>query len=261
MGIENYVICEKSNGMAIVTLNRPESLNSLHPRLIEQLLSTLGMLQEDKDCRAVILTGAGKGFCAGGDIQYMDSITDEATVRKYIAAAGSVTAAIMQLDKPVIAMVNGVAAGAGFNLALACDLVFCAASARFSQSFVRIGLVPDCGGIYLLPRAVGLHKARELMFTGDMIDAQTALKLGIVNRVVEDDKLGDETREFAQRLVQAAPLALKMIKRMLLEGLNMDLESVLKMEVDTQTMCFFTEDKLEGVLAFKEKRTPVFTGR
>lgn len=258
---EKAVLLEKKGGIATITMNRPAVLNTLHPVLIEELLAALEETKQDPEVKVIILTGAGKGFCAGGDLPYIESITDPVKGRDYIDYAGQITIAITNLPKPVIAMVNGVAAGAGFNLALACDIIFCAKSARFAQSFAKVGLVPDCGGTYFLPRAVGLYKAKELMFTADIIGSDTALQLGFVNKVVEDSELKDATYEFAGKLAQSAPIALSLIKKMLNESDGLDLKKALELETYMQSLCLQTEDNKEGVKAFKEKRAPVFIGK
>lgn len=228
---------------------------------MDDLTVTLQAVQDDATIRAVVVTGAGKGFCAGGDLFYILSLPSPVAARDFVMRAGHTVAMLMELNKPVIAMVNGVAAGAGFNLALACDIVFCAQSARFGQSFAKVGLVPDCGGMYLLPRVVGIHKAKELMFTGDLIDAATAEKLGVVNRVVPDGELVRVTYDFARRLAQGAPVALSLMKRAINRSVNMDLSDVLELEADLQSLCTQTQDHKEGVAAFKEKRAPVFCGQ
>lgn len=258
---DKSVLLEKNGGIAIVTMNRPSVLNTLHPNLIEEIQEIFGDIDKDPDIKVVILTGAGKGFCAGGDLPYIESINDAITGREYIASAGSITSSIVSLKKPVIAMVNGVAAGAGFNIALACDIIFCAKSARFAQSFSKVGLIPDCGGTYLLPRAVGLHKAKELTFTADIITSDTALQLGFVNQVVEDAELKDATYKFAEKLAASAPIALSLIKKILNESDGLDLKKALELETFMQSMCLQTEDNREGVKAFKEKRSPIFKGR
>lgn len=258
---EKTVLLEKDAGVATITLNRPTAMNSLNDRLVKELTDILLEVQKDPEVRAVVLTGNGKAFCAGGDLFYLLELTEPVKARQFISDAGKATALIMAMEKPVIAMVNGVAAGAGFNLALACDLVFCAPTVRFAQSFANVGLVPDCGGMYLLPRVVGLHKAKELMFTADLIDANKAKELGIVNHIVESDQLKETVYAFANRMAESAPVALGLMKKVLNRSDNLDLETVLELEADTQTICMQTADHHEGVAAFKEKRKPQFTGK
>lgn len=261
MSEEKSVLVEKDNGIATLTMNRPKVLNTLHPDLIAELTAALRDAEDDPQVKVVVLTGAGKAFCAGGDLPYIETLNDPVSGQDYIAKAGSIVEAITEIPKPVIAMVNGVAAGAGFNLALACDIVFCAKSARFAQSFAKVGLVPDCGGTYLLPRAVGLHKAKELMFTAELINADTALQLGIANRVAEDSELTEVTYKFAASLVNSASIALAFIKRILNQSDGLDLKKAMDMETGFQCICLQTYDNKEGIKAFKEKRPPVFQGR
>ncbi len=252
---------EVKDNIATITFNRPESLNSLHPLLIEQTVTALKQAENDNAIRVIVLTGEGKAFCSGGDIQYMDQLTSVMDKRSYIYSAGEVVDTIMNLKKPVIAMVNGVAAGAGFNIALACDIIFTSEKAKFAQSFSKVGLVPDAGGTYNLPRIVGLHKAKELMFLADLISADEALSLGIINYVVGHEELKDATYKFAERLSQSAPIAVSFIKSALNSSLESNLKTVLEKEVSNQTICLQTEDCKEGLNAFKEKRAPKFTGK
>lgn len=258
---DKCVLLEKSAGIATVTLNRPAAMNALDRRMVDQLADALRDAGSDDAVRVIVLTGSGRAFSAGGDLDQLLSLTDLAAARKFVADAGGVASIIAGLEKPVIAMVNGVAAGGAFNYALACDIVFCAKSARFGQSFVKIGLIPDCSGIYHLPRVVGMHKAKELMFTGDLIDAATARELGIVNQVVEDGELREAVYKFAARLAAGAPLAISLMKKLLNRSGGQDLDTVLEFEADVQTLCIQTGDHKEGVAAFKEKRGPVFTGK
>jgi len=258
---EKSVLLEKKEGIATITFNRPDAMNAMNQALVDELLAALACVQQDAEVRVVVLTGSGKAFSAGGDLFYLSSISGPVNARKFIEQSGTIITSIMNMDKPVIAMVNGVAAGAGFNIALSCDLVFCAKSVKFAQSFAKVGLVPDCGGLYLLPRVIGTHKAKELMFTADLIDADTAYALGIVNKVVESSELATTTYQFAERLAASAPVALGMIKKMVNRSGNLDLESTLEFETDLQTICMQTADHQEGVKAFKEKRPPIFKGQ
>jgi 2-(1,2-epoxy-1,2-dihydrophenyl)acetyl-CoA isomerase len=257
---EKTVLIKKENGIATVTLNRPTAMNSINTELRDDLLAALYDAETDHDVRVVVLTGKGRAFCAGGDLFSFANLTSPAQIRMFMQEGGLVPTTLMNMPKPVIAMLNGVAAGAGFNIALACDIIMCAKSVRFGQSFAKVGLVPDCGGQYLLPRIVGPYKAKELMFLGDLIDADTALALGLVNRVLPDDQLEQETYKLANRLVHSAPLPLAAIKKAINMSGQLDLQAMLAIENETQAACLQTADHKEGVLAFKEKRDPVFTG-
>ncbi|MDI3534839.1 MAG: 2-(1,2-epoxy,2-dihydrophenyl)acetyl-CoA isomerase [Thermosediminibacterales bacterium] len=257
---EKPVLLEKKDNIATITMNRPQTLNSLQPVLIDELVNALISVQNDDSVKVAVLTGAGRAFCAGGDLTHIETIDNPVQARDYIVKAAEIVSTIVNMEKPVIAMVNGVAAGAGFNIALACDIIFCAKSVRFGQSFAKIGLIPDCGGTYFLPRAVGLHKAKELMFTGDLIDADTALKLGIVNKVIDDAELKETTYKFAEKLANGAPIALALIKKALNQSFSLNLECALELEASLQCNCLQTQDNKEGINAFKEKRPPVFKG-
>lgn len=257
---ESHVLVEVSDNIATITLNRPQAMNALNREIVDELTNILASLQVDKDVRCIVLTGNGKAFCAGGDLGYLSELSDPVVIRKFIADVGQLAIAIINMDKPVIAMVNGVAAGAGFNLALACDIIICAQSARFAQSFSKVGLIPDCGGLFLLPRLIGLPKAKELMFTADLIDAVSAFSLGLVNHVVEDDKLKEEVYQLAYKLALSAPIALGFTKRMINRSFDLDVETILEREAELQTICMGTKDYKEGVAAFREKRQPIFRG-
>jgi len=256
----NLVLLEKEKGIATITMNRPHAYNALSPELIDRIIEAFLECNSDPDVKVIIFTGAGKAFCAGGDLPYMESIDNALDGRKYIVKASEVTSTITKLDKPVVAMVNGIAAGAGFNLAIACDIVICVESATFVQSFARVGLIPDSGGTYLLPRLVGLQKSKELMFTAQPIGANEALSLGLVNKIVESDKLVETTYQYAEKLSAAAPIAVSFIKRILNQAIDLKLETVLELEANMQTVCLQTLDNKEGIKAFKEKRLPVFKG-
>lgn len=193
-------------------------------------------------------------------MSYLNSIESSADKKAFIAKVGDVAKRLTAIEKPVIAYVNGVAAGAGVNLMLACDLVYASAKARFAESFSKVGLIPDCGGLYFLPKAVGVLKAKELMFTADLIDAHTAEKLGMLNAVYEDEVLHDKVYEMAARLAASAPLSISLIKKYL-NNTALTLDEVLTIEETTQALLMGTDDCKEGIAAFYEKRNPVFTGK
>lgn len=258
--MENEVLYAVENNVATITMNRPKSLNSMNDGLINGLHDAITKAAADSEVRAIVLTGNGKAFCAGGDLSYLNSIESSADKKAFIAKVGDVAKRLTTIEKPVIAYVNGVAAGAGVNLMLACDLVYASAKARFAESFSKVGLIPDCGGLYFLPKAVGVLKAKELMFTADLIDAHTAEKLGMLNAVYEDEVLHDKVYEMAARLAASAPLSISLIKKYL-NNTALTLDEVLTIEETTQALLMGTDDCKEGIAAFYEKRNPVFTGK
>lgn len=258
--MENEVLYAVENNVATITMNRPKSLNSMNDGLINGLHDAITKAAADSEVRAIVLTGNGKAFCAGGDLSYLNGIEASADKKAFIAKVGDVAKRLTTIEKPVIAYVNGVAAGAGVNLMLACDLVYASAKARFAESFSKVGLIPDCGGLYFLPKAVGVLKAKELMFTADLIDAPTAEKLGVLNAVYEDDVLRDKVYEMAARLAASAPLSISLIKKYL-NNTALTLDEVLTIEETTQALLMGTDDCKEGIAAFYEKRNPVFTGK
>ena len=258
--MEEAVLYAVANRIATITLNRPQSLNSMNDVLIEGLHAALDQAAADEDVRSVVLTGNGKAFCAGGDLSYLNGLTGTAAKKDFIARVGDVAKRIATLEKPVIAWVNGVTAGAGVNLMLACDLIYASAKARFGESFAKVGLIPDCGGLYFLPKAIGVHKAKELMFTGDLIDAPTAAALGMLNHVCDDGELKDKVYEMAARLAASAPLAIGLTKKYL-NNTALTLDEVLAIEETTQALLMGTDDCKEGIAAFYEKRPPAFTGK
>ena len=258
----NTVLLDKKDGIATITLNRPQALNALNQELLDDAFQAFADVEADDSVRVVVLTGAGKAFCAGGDLAYLrDHSSTPAEARAFIAQAGKLTQTICSLPKPVIGMINGVAAGAGANYMLACDIVMAAASFRFGQSFSKVGLVPDGGGHYFLPRLVGLAKAKELMFTAKLIDATTAQQMGLVNHVIEDALLAEQTYALARELAAGPPLALALIKKNLAVALESSLDAVLEMEATTQGLVLMSEDAREGIAAFTERRAPQFTGK
>ncbi len=258
--METEVLYAVKTGIATITMNRPQSLNAMNQGLIRGLHAALDQAESDDSVRCVILTGQGKGFSAGGDLGYLSSLKGAADKRAFIIKVGQVAKRITTLPKPVIAKVNGVTAGAGVNLMLACDLVYAVDTARFAQSFAKVGLIPDCGGLYFLPHTVGVLKAKELMFTADLIDAATAEKLGMVNHLCPASELDETVAAMAKRLTQGAPLSLALIKQYL-NTPTMTLDQVLAAEAVTQPLCMGTDDCAEGIAAFKEKRVPRFLGK
>jgi len=258
--MEEAVLYAVKDGIATVTLNRPTSLNSMNATLIDGLHTALDKIEKDNGVRCVVLTGNGKAFCAGGDLPYLESIPTNAEKREFIAKVGNVAKRITVIEKPFIAMINGVTAGAGVNLMLACDLVYAVDTAKFAQSFAKVGLIPDCGGLYFLPKAAGVLKAKELMFTADLIDAQTAEKYNMVNHLVSADKLVEVTYAMAKKLATSAPLSIALIKKYL-NNTALIFDEVLAFEESTQALLMGTEDCKEGITAFKEKRNPVFKGK
>lgn len=258
--MEDAVLFTVKGHVATITLNRPQSLNSMNDALINGLHNALDKVEQDENIRCAVLTGSGKAFCAGGDLPFLEALPDAAARRAFIIKVGAVAKRITAIDKPFIAMVNGVAAGAGVNLMLACDLIYAVNTARFAQSFAKVGLIPDCGGLYFLPKAVGLHRAKELMFTADLIDAATAERYGMLNHVCGVEELAGEVEKMAERLASSSPLSLALIKKYV-NNTAMSLDDVLDTEAVAQTLCMATEDCKEGIAAFKEKRAPEFTGK
>jgi 2-(1,2-epoxy-1,2-dihydrophenyl)acetyl-CoA isomerase len=258
-------ILETRDGAVLtLTMNRPDSLNALDTELAIGIVEALKRGSEDAAVRAIVLTGAGRGFCSGGDLVLLrDARTRGAAAElKSILHAGSEIVLTMGLmPKPVIAAVNGPAAGAGMNLALACDIRIASEHATFAQSFARVGLVPDFGGTWLLPRLVGPGRAAELFMTGDTLTAEDAQGMGIVDHVVTHDSLAQETAAMAARLAAAPPLVVRAIKKML-HGSHIDeIRGALREEERLQEECYRSEDCAEGLNAFFEKRAPIFNGR
>ncbi|MGW2619435.1 enoyl-CoA hydratase/isomerase family protein [Streptomyces sp. NPDC001500] len=247
-----------------LTLDRPEALNALTPDGRERLIALLGEASADPGVRAVILTGAGRGFCAGADLRGGGARGERIAgdvARTLRLGAQRLVAAVLDCEKPVIAAVNGTAAGLGAHLALACDLVLAAESARFIEVFVRRGLVPDGGGAYLLPRLVGPQRAKELMFFGDALTAPDAERLGLVNRVVPDGELDKTARDWATRLAAGPTRALALTKQLVNASLESDRATAFAAEAAAQEINMTTRDAQEGVASFVERRATDFRGR
>lgn len=247
------------NGIATVMLNRPEKLNAFAGHMRRDLAEALEHAGGDRAVRVVVVTGAGRGFCAGADVKFMEELMrrdDVEEFRRLLGAGRRVLIAMRQMTKPVIASINGPAYGAGFNLALACDLRVAAESASFSQSFVKVGLHPDWGGTYFLPRVVPSNIACEMFFLGESFDAQQALRFGIVNRVVADAELAAETRRLAERLRDAPHASIAAAKHAVYMSEESSLERMLQYETEAQLQCFQSKEARERVRAFLERREP-----
>lgn len=255
---------ERSEQVAHLTLNRPDSLNALTPAMRDELIDRLAEASAAPDIRVVVLTGRGRGFCAGADLRGGGTGGDRLpgdVARMLRRGAQRLIAAVLDCEKPVIAAVNGTAAGLGAHLAFACDLVLAAESARFIEVFVRRGLVPDAGGAYLLPRLLGPHRAKELMFFGDAVPAADARRLGLVNRVVPDGELEKTAREWAARLASGPSRALALTKHLVNTSLESDRATAFAAEAWAQELNMATEDAQEGLRAFAERRAARFRGR
>jgi 2-(1,2-epoxy-1,2-dihydrophenyl)acetyl-CoA isomerase len=258
------LLYEVQDRIATLTLNRPERLNALSDTLRDDLYDAVTKSASNPAVGVLVITGAGRGFCSGGDVKSM-SERDQAgqppsTNERLAPMRDRIILAMRDCPKPVIAAVNGAAAGAGMNLALACDMRIASTAAKFSQAFVKRGIPPDWGGSYFLPRVVGTAKACELIFTAETIDAAEALKLGIVNAVVAPDELMAETYKLAGKIAAGPPVAIQLSKRAIYHNQDVDLRAALEFETFAQNVCKDTEDAKEGVRAFVEKRAPVFRG-
>ena len=248
-----------NSGIVTITLDRPEKLNAFVGHMRRDLADALEHAASDRATRCVIITGAGRGFCAGADVKYMSELMERQDVEEFTRLLGAgrrVVTAIREMTKPVVAAVNGPAYGAGFNLALACDIRVAARSASFSQSFVKVGLHPDWGGTYLLPRTVPTNIACEMFFLGDAFDAEQALRFGIVNRVVPDEELLAEARRLAERLRDAPYASIAAAKHAVYMSGESSLERMLQYETEAQLQCFQSTEARERVRAFLEKREP-----
>jgi 2-(1,2-epoxy-1,2-dihydrophenyl)acetyl-CoA isomerase len=260
----SLVLEERAGAVATLRMNRPERLNALNVELGRALVDALAHVANDPSIRAVVLTGAGRGFCAGGDLALLHDVRKRNAgpeLEKLLLAGKEICLSICDMPKPVVAAVNGPAAGGGMNLALACDIRIASDQASFCEAFARLGLYPDFGGTYYLPQLVGIARAAELFYSAEMLSAADALRLGIVSRVVPHDRLEAETRALAERLAAAPPVAVRSVKRSVVAGDRAALECALDEEIINQMKCFHSEDCLEGLEAFLAKRQPSFQGR
>jgi 2-(1,2-epoxy-1,2-dihydrophenyl)acetyl-CoA isomerase len=261
-----HLLSEKKNGILTLTLNRPERLNATTPDMHALMMKNLISAEHDPEVKVIVVTGAGRGFCSGGDVKAMNEQVNKGNTGRAWDLVLNPTrddslAQMRRMPKLIVAAVNGVAAGAGFNLALGCDMRIVSDKASFSQAFVKRGIHPDWGGTYFLPRMLGTAKALEYLCSGDTISAQQALELGLVNRVVPHESLAAETEKFVRKFAEGPPVVIGMIKAGVYANLEGSMKSGLMYESFAQVVVRATEDYKEGVRAFAEKRAPVFTGR
>lgn len=258
------VLVENEAGVRTITLHRPDVLNAFDENLLAALATTLQNAEMEASVRCIVITGAGRAFCSGQDLgELADSYRKDKPIvleTRLRENYHPIIVAIRTMEKPVIAAVNGVAAGAGCSLALACDLRLAAKSASFTEAFIKVGLVPDCASTFMLPRLAGVSRALELAFTGRRIQADEALEMGLVNRVVADEELPTEAMKLARHLAGLPTRAIGLTKRAINAAWTNDLKTQLELEAELQTAAARTRDHREGVQAFLEKRSPQFTG-
>ena len=259
--MNSNVLIEKKGHVFIIRLNQPNSMNSLEKDLRDDFKEALMKFRDDQEARVAILTGQGRAFCAGGSLAELKEGMTAIDGVNYMLSVSEIIQLITNIAKPIVAAVNGAAVGAGFNIALACDMVIASSNAVFSQAFAKVGLIPDLGGLYFLPRVVGMHKAKELIFTAKMIKADEALQMGIVNRVVVAEEFEARALDIATKIAEGPSVAFGLGKMILSRSMEKNLDDVLQYEALAQAICMQSDDHKEGVKAFYEKRNPVFGGK
>jgi len=264
------VTVEKRDYVTVLTLNRPERLNAISPQMNDELSAALDEVDDDDEARALVITGAGRGFCSGADVGGMAGRTEqveggtrssEAIRQGLIRSAGRVQPRLHKIKKPTIAMVNGAAVGAGCDLAMVCDMRTGCEKTRFMNAFVRIGLFPGWGGTWLYPRVMGVGRALEFLYTGEFMEAEEAGRLGVLNRLVSSEDLEKETMALATIIAEGPPIAMRLARTQVYKGLNMEFETALNIAAAFETITLSSEDHREGVAAFREKRKPEYRGR
>jgi enoyl-CoA hydratase len=255
------LILTKENRVALLKLNRPDVRNALDGETYQEFAMAIEEIKNDTQLRAVVITGEGKSFCAGLDLKFAATLKDYSPLQlisfiKYLQKIFT----FESIDKPVISAVNGYAIGNGCDMALASDIIIASEQAKFSMAYTNLGLIPDLGGTFRLPRLVGPAIAKEMILTGDMIDARRAFELGMVNKVVSSDKLMEEAMAMAQKLAKRSPIALAMAKKAINSGLNTDISSSLDLEIALQNICIRSNDLMEAFISAIEKREPNYTG-
>jgi 2-(1,2-epoxy-1,2-dihydrophenyl)acetyl-CoA isomerase len=261
--MSDHLLFDVENGVATITLHRPEKLNAFTYEMLDDWVERLDECHRRDDVRAVIITGSGRGFCTGADIDSFGAIAARGAVgvKAEVNVTQRLPRRLTELDKPVIAAINGVATGAGLDFALACDIRFAAESARMAETYVRMGLLPGVGGGYFLPRAIGLDRALDLLWTGDFIHAPEAERIGLVTKVFPDAELMAQTKAYAQRLANNAPLSVQLIKRIVRLGLNKDLATALELAGANLPVVRTSEDHTEAVRAFRQTDKPTFRSK
>ena len=255
--MSDYIILEKDKATAIITISREKALNALNSQVIDELSQAIDAVKADKDIRALIITGAGRAFVAGADIG-VQSVFDVREGRQWGRRGSAVFREIELLQIPTIAAVGGFALGGGCELALSCDMIVADEKAKFGQPEVSLGITPGFSGTQRLPRRIGTAKAKEMIFTGRMIDAYEADRIGLINKIAEPGKLMDEAKALAESCIKNAPAALRYAKACIDRGMQTDIDTGIAIENELFAMCFATEDQKEGMKAFLEKRKPVF---
>jgi len=254
----NTIIYEKAEGIGTITLNRPKSMNSLNTELFKDMSEVLGRISKDPEVRVLILTGSEKFFAAGADITEIRSISNAVEAHAFLEKVNALFNALENLEKPTIAAISGLALGGGCELLMACDIRICAENAIFGQPEIKIGVIPGAGGTQRLPRIIGITKAKELLFTGDTMNAAEALRVGLVSKVVPTGKLLEEARAIAGKIARQPGVALRVTKDVINTGMSVDLKTALSYEGRCFEMLFDTHDQKEGMTAFVEKRKPKF---
>lgn len=257
---QEHLLVEKLGPVLSLTLNRPESLNAFSPEMILGLTNTILEAQNDDDVQVIVLSGSGRSFSAGGDVKTMGQ-AGPTQVYDHVGKLNQLILTMKNLEKPIIAAVHGFAAGAGVNLALACDLIVAAEDSKFALSFSQVGLVSDGGGSYFLPKLIGPHLAKQFFFSAEPIPAERLYQLGVINALIPLEKLQEETTKLALKLAHGPGRAYGKLKKLIDHSLTSTLEEILEEERLTQVLMVQTEDHKEGVTAFKEKRKPAFKGR
>jgi len=255
------VLIEKNNKVFIIKLNAPNKRNALEKALRDDLKEALRKFQNNSESQVAVITGEGKAFCGGGDVEAFKNSMDPVKAVNYMSDNNDITLLITTISKPIIAAVNGAAVGAGFSLAMACDIIMASTNAVFSLAFANMGLVPGMGSLYYLPRLVGMHRAKELIYTGRIIKAEEALQLGIANYVVAPEELEARVLELATKIADGPAVAYGLGKAILSKSFESALPDILQFEAYAQSICMQSKDHKEGVKAFYEKRSPQFEGK